>query len=74
MKDLTKRIVSKFLTPANSPHFLGFGVKFDNKSLRKACQEKIKNVFQDLKTPEVKDDENKDKDDEKKAKDDEEKH
>jgi len=65
MKDLTKQIKKKFLNPANSPHFLGFGVKFDNETLRKACQEKLNNVFQDIKSPEVK---KKDKDDEKKEK------
>lgn len=53
IKELTELISKKFLNSANSIHFLGFSVKFDNEKLKKACQEKLKNIFVDIKNIEA---------------------
>jgi hypothetical protein len=49
MKDITDRIIKKHINQTNVLNVLVFAQKFENQRLIKACQEKVANIFSDIK-------------------------
>ena len=51
MHDICDVILKKYLNPQTCVDILVFAVRFENDRLKRGCQDKIKNIFKDIKPP-----------------------